>query len=113
MAKLRLLSLIMCFALLLNSCKKEEKENYVRARYLSDYCPKTGAALVTIIGDPEPDSQIALLNLPQSFQVKDKDFLITYHYDQTLDQPDEGKICPDINGPLKIYVCDTATEPTL
>lgn len=113
MTKLPLLSFIICFALLFNSCKKEEKPNYFRARYLSDYCPKTGAALITIIGDPEPDSQIALLNLPQSFQVKDKDFLITYHYDQALDQPDEGKICPDINGPLKIYVCDSATEPTL
>jgi hypothetical protein len=113
MFKSPILSLILCLALLSNSCKKEEKKPYVRARYISDYCPKTGAALVTIIGDPEPDSQIALLNLPQSFQVKDKTFLIRYHYDQALDKLDEGKICPTIFGPLKIFVCDYATEPTL
>lgn len=114
MTKLRLLSIVLCLALLSNSCKKEEKEKrYVRARYLSDYCLKTGAALVSIVRDSEPDSQIALLNLPQSFQVKDKILLITYHYDQALDKPDEGKICQEVYSTLKIYVCDSATEPTL
>ena len=112
MPKLPILSLILCLALLLSSCKKDENK-YVEAQYVTDYCPKTGAALVSLLGDSEPSNQIALLNLPQSFQVKDKRFWITYHYDQALDKPDEGKICPDIFSPLKIFVCDSATEPTL
>lgn len=114
MIKFRLLAMALCLALLSNSCKKEEKEEkYVVARFLSDYCPKTGAALVSIVEDSKPDSQIALLNLPKSFQIKDKVLLITYHYDQALDKLDEGKICPAIYSPLKIFVCDSATEPTL
>jgi hypothetical protein len=117
MIKFRLLAIALCLALLSNSCKKEEKEEneekYVVARFLSDYCPKTGAALVSIVEDSKPESQIALLNLPKSFQIKDKVLLITYHYDQALDKLDEGKLCPAIYSPLKIYVCDSATEPTL
>lgn len=114
MTKLRLLSLMLCLALLSSACKKEEKEEkYVRARYISEYCPKTGAALVNILGESGPIDHIALVNLPQSFQVRDKYFLITYHYDQALDKLDEGKNCPAIYGVLKIFVCDSATEPTL
>lgn len=115
MIKLRLhLSILLCSALLLNSCKKSEKgEKFVRAKYLSAYCPKTGAALVSIVEDSKPDSLIALLNLPKSFHIKDKYFLVTYHYDPALDKLDEGKICPAIFGPEKIFVCDSATEPTL
>lgn len=69
--------------------------------------------MVNVETGTEAGNQIALLNVPQTYQVRDKIFLVTYHYDEALDKLDEGKICPAIFGPLKIFVCDSATEPTL
>ena len=112
MLKTVFLSLIVCLSTLFSACKKEEVK-YVQARFITGYCPKTGASLVRLEPNSGTENQIALLNLPSDFQVRDKIFLLSYHYDAALDKIEEQKICPAIFTKQTIFVCTSAKEPTL
>ena len=104
MKKLFIVFTFIIFAL--NSCKKETK-NCIQVKYVTSYCPKAGADVVSLnSGSPE---HIVLLNIPESFRVKDNVFFVTYHYDETVDELDDV-ICPAIFIPQKIFVCDSASE---
>jgi hypothetical protein len=99
--------LLYAFILIIfNSCKKENKY-CIQVKYVTSYCPKAGADVVALYtGSPE---HIVLLNIPESFRVKDNVFFITYHYDESVDELDDV-ICPAIYIPQKIFVCDSASE---
>ncbi|WP_069658653.1 hypothetical protein [Arcticibacter eurypsychrophilus] len=101
------------------SCKKDRNtRECVEVKYVMDYCPTTGAALLRLV-NPNSDSftdergnvvsEVAFLNVPDSFKVKDKVFFVSYHYDAALDKPDV-KPCPAIFGPAKIFVIDSVSE---
>jgi len=94
----------------------------VEVKYVGGYCPKTGAAILTLA---KPNSnatsftdergnvsyQIALLNVPDTFKVKDKVFFVSYHYDADLDKPDANAcnaFMAVIN--IKIFVSDSVSE---
>ena len=96
-------------ALLFTACKKD-KSQCVKVKYIMDYCPKPGASLVSLESKTGGSMQIALLNLPEAFQVGDKVFYVRYHYDQTLDNLDPTVYCPAIFGPTKIFVVDSAND---
>lgn len=102
-------SIFISLALLLSSCKKNESE-CVKVKFVTAYCPKKGAVLVTIESQPGSSNQIALLNVPVSFQVMDKVFYVKYHYDASLDKLDDGVFCPAIFAPVKIYIIDSVSD---
>jgi hypothetical protein len=74
------------------------------------YCPKQGAVLVNIESNSSTPNQIALLNVPASFQVAEKVFYVKYYYDASLGKFDAAVTCPAIYGPAKIYVTDSASD---
>ncbi|MBC7417021.1 MAG: hypothetical protein H7325_02560 [Pedobacter sp.] len=99
---------------LLGSCKKND-EKCIQVKYVMGYCPKTGASLVTLT-NPNSDAthsgnsyEMALLNVPKVYQVRDKVFYVSYHYDE-----DKSKLdlvaCPAIFGNVNVFVCDAANE---
>lgn len=91
------------------SCKKD-KDKCIKVKFVSAYCPKSGAVLVNIEQNPGAIYQIALLNTPQTYAVAGKIFYVTYHYDEALDKEDIGNVCPAIYGKVKIFVADSSSE---
>jgi len=95
--------------LFFTACEKDSKE-CVKVKYVSSYCPKTGAVLVDLLSSSEAGERTAILNIPEAFQIRDKVFYVTYHYDESLDKLDPHVLCPAIFSPQKIFVSDSASE---
>lgn len=119
--KISVFLLIVSIFLLLSSCDKDTSEGCYQVKYVTAYCPKTGASLVQFTkkipegeqaadGDGKTVYQAALLDVPEAFQVRDTIFYVKYHYDP--DRADlDGNICPDIFGTtLKVLVCDYSSD---
>ena len=110
MNKVGALLVFLCIFLSLASCKKDKGE-CVKVKFVSTYCPKSGAVIVNIEQNSGGLNHIALLNVPESYRVADKIFYVTYHYDQALDKLDDGKICPAVvYEEVKIFVADSFSE---
>jgi len=104
------------------SCKKtKNSKQCYQVKVISNYCPKTGSVLVSFT-KANPDAtpikdnnnkivayQAALLNVPEEFQIAEKTFYVTYHYDAELSKPD-AVACPAIFGVVKILVSDSISN---
>lgn len=97
-----------CLILFFASCEKESK-GCVKVKYITSYCPKLGSALVELV-DSDDSENIALLDVPEEFRVRDKVFYVTYHYDEVRSKPDANVLCPAMFGPAEVYVADSASE---
>lgn len=53
--------------------------------------------------------EMALLNVPKMYQVRDKVFYVSYHYDAEAAKP-ESVACLAIFGNVNVFVCDAANE---